>query len=79
MQQIVAHWTFKYALLFSWDVTSTIDSVIVIKHNSGMSNHALQHLEAGDYSAVTMLLLSICLSEAWVLYIRANIHYTVGD
>jgi hypothetical protein len=63
------HWKMNFALLFSWDVTSTIDHVPAINSNSGMFSHPLQFLELGNYFAIAMLLLSSHQLETWVHYL----------
>jgi hypothetical protein len=61
-------WKLNFALLFSWDVTTTIDGVPTIKSNSGMFSHPLQVLQLWNYFAMALVLLSH-QSEARVLYL----------
>jgi hypothetical protein len=51
-------WKLNFALLFSWDVTTTIDGVPTIKSNSGMFSHPLQVLQLWNYFAMALVLLS---------------------
>lgn len=64
-----AHWKMNFALLFSWDMTSTVDSVLAINSNSSMFSYPLQVLELGNYFTMAVLLLSSNQSEALVLYL----------